>query len=207
MVVPLTLAVATDALLKNEFDYVRSNQSSHPVWDRYQLNLRAFDHKEIDLWRNNFKGLRVHWPDIDTEIFGAVDDIWANLDTGQLHVVDYKSTSKQGEPTIDGGFGDGYKRQMEFYQWLLQNKGFEVSSIGYFLYVNGRKDRNFYDNCLVGIMEFDTYLIPHTGNSDWVEPTIKAALECLNSNDVPETTAGCDNCRYFSDRLKLTLPH
>ena len=105
--VPLTLAVATDALLKNEFDAVRETGSSHPLWEREGLNVRAYKHENIDLWRNNFKGIRITHSS-GTEIFGAVDDVWENLDTGELHIVDYKSTSKQGEPSIDVGWRDIY---------------------------------------------------------------------------------------------------
>ena len=91
--VPLTLAVATDALLKEEFDQVREAKQRHPVWDEFGLNVRAFNHEAIDLWRNNFKGIRhLHEP-TNFEIFGAVDDVWENLDSGELHIVDYKSTS------------------------------------------------------------------------------------------------------------------
>ena len=96
--VPLTLAVATDALLKNEFDAVRSAGASHSVWQREGLPVSAYQHADIDLWRNNFKGMRVTHSTGAT-IYGAVDDIWQNLETGDLHIVDYKSTSKQGERT------------------------------------------------------------------------------------------------------------
>ena len=36
--VPLTLAVATDALLKNEFDKIRGSNNSHPIWEKFSLN-------------------------------------------------------------------------------------------------------------------------------------------------------------------------
>ena len=57
--IPLTLAVATDALLKNEFDLIRGTDASHPVWDANQLHVRAFAHPDLETWRSNFKGLRV----------------------------------------------------------------------------------------------------------------------------------------------------
>ena len=47
---------------------------------------------------------------------------------GELIVVDYKATSKDGEVTLDAPRQDGYKRQMEFYQWLLRCNGFTVSA-------------------------------------------------------------------------------
>ena len=38
--VPLTLAVATDALLKNEFDEIRGTDATHPVWEKFKLKMR-----------------------------------------------------------------------------------------------------------------------------------------------------------------------
>jgi len=185
---------------KNEFDSVRKSAATHPLWVRENLNVRAFDHPDIDLWRNNFKGIRIRWKSSDIEIFGAVDDLWLNNDTNELHVVDYKSTSKQGTPTIEGGFGDGYKRQMEIYQWLLRSSGYNVSPIGYFLYVNGSKQGGFYDDKLVGNMRFETNIIAYQGDATWVEQTIENAISCLSGEELPTSGIDCDSCRYFEER-------
>ena len=168
--VPLTLAVATDALLKNEFDKIRGSNNSHPIWEKFNLNVSAYHHDNIEDWRNNFRGIRVLHQKTNLEIFGAVDDIWQNRENGKLHIVDYKSTSKKGEPTIEGGgFGDGYKRQMEIYQWLFSASGFDTSNIGYFLYVNGQKIKRIHFEDCEGRMIFDTTMIAYEGTSDWVE--------------------------------------
>ena len=200
--VPLTLAVATDALLKNEFDVVRESGSSHPLWKREGLNVRAYKHSNIDIWRNNFKGIRIKHP-TGIEIYGAIDDIWENIATAELHIVDYKSTSKKDEPTIETGFGDSYKRQMEIYQWLFRKSGFKVSSVGYFLYVNGSKLGNFYENGIDGVMHFETTLISHKGDDTWVEDAVERAITCLQSEVIPDSGVECDNCRYYSDRQKV----
>jgi len=203
--VPLTLAVAVDALLKNEFDAVRESGQSHPIWEREGLNVRAFQHDMMDTWRSNFKGVRITDPATGIEVYGAVDDIWQNQDTKELHVVDYKSTSKQDEPTIEGGFGDSYKRQMEIYQWLLRQSGHKVSNEGYFLYVNGRKDRLFYNPEGDGTMSFNTTLIKYVGDDSWVGPAVDAALGCYGGDELPAASNGCDSCTYFYDRLRLGL--
>ena len=135
---------------------------------------------------NNFRGIRVLHQKTNLEIFGAVDDIWQNRENGKLHIVDYKSTSKKGEPTIEGGgFGDGYKRQMEIYQWLFSASGFDTSNIGYFLYVNGQKSNGFYFEDCEGRMIFDTTMIAYEGTSDWVEKSIVDAKDCLHSEPYP----------------------
>lgn len=47
--VPLTLAVATDAFLKNEFDCVRESGASHPLWEREGLDVRGFAQPDLEL--------------------------------------------------------------------------------------------------------------------------------------------------------------
>lgn len=200
--VPLTLAVATDALLKNEFDAVRSTGASHALWKREGLAVQAYCHADIALWRSNFKGMRiVH--STGATIYGAVDDVWRNLETDELHIVDYKSTSKQGEPSLEGGFGEGYKRQMEIYQWLFRQAGFAVSNTGYFLYVNGSKVGGFYDADGSGVMRFSTTLIPYVGDDGWVDDVVNAAVNCLQSSQVPDSGKDCDSCRYYTQRQSL----
>jgi hypothetical protein len=197
--IPLTLAVATDALLKNEFDVVRAAGCGHPIWEREGLEVRAYVHPDLEIWRSNFKGLRVVHAPTGTTISGAVDDIWQHRSSGELHIVDYKSTSKQGAPSLESGFGEGYKRQMEIYQWLFRSAGFPVSSIGYFLYVNGDKQGGFYE-AGVGRMCFETTLIAYEGDTGWVDDCIAQAVACYKGDELPTSGADCDTCRYVSER-------
>ena len=112
-------------------------------------------------------------------------------------VVDYKATSKKGEVNIDADWQDGYKKQIEFYQWLLRGNGFKVSDTGYFVYCNGLKNKEDFRNTL----EFKTKLIPYKGNDQWVEPTLRDIKECLLSDTVPEPSENCDYCRYVDESL------
>tara|TARA_B100001013_G_C24491866_1_gene395567 strand:- start:25 stop:672 length:648 start_codon:yes stop_codon:yes gene_type:complete len=207
--VPLTLAVATDHLLKNEFDGYREKQSSeHPIFEKFGLDVVPYQHPEIEAWRNNFKGIRYLHEPTNLEIFGAVDDVWQGLNSKELFIVDYKSTSKKGDPDIETGWGSSYKRQMEVYQWLFRQNGFPVSETGYFLYVNGIKgDNDFYSDHEgyedVGFMEFKTTLIPYTGNSDWVSDILLRIKETLMDDKLPPANESWDDNRYFYERLQL----
>ena len=206
--IPLTLAIATDAILKNDFDEVRqSGGQSHYVWETHDLNVHAFSHPDMEDWRNNFRGIRYLHEPTNQEITGAIDDVWERLDTGQLHVVDYKSTSKKDDPDIESGWGFGYKRQMEVYQWLFRKNGFDIHETGYFLYINGRKDTAFYDEETggetVGRMLFRTTLIPYDGDTGWVDDIIYQCKDTLRSDEIPEGSEGCDSCRYFRERSEI----
>lgn len=202
---PLTLANATDALLKREFDRVRESGASHPMWDRLGLNVVAFQHENMERWRNNRQGIRVTHAETGAEIFGAVDDLWLDLDTQSLHVVDYKSTSKQGNPTLDTPWAASYKRQLEMYNWMLSQYGLPMNQVAYILYVNGSKHSAFYNEEGLGLMQFTTTLHAHRCNIGWVSDAITRAVECLEGVELPNSNEACDNCRYFTERARYTI--
>ena len=81
---------------------------------------------------------------------------------------------------------------MEIYQWLFRKNDFQVSDTGYFVYVNGRTDKEAF----AGKLEFDVKLIPYVGKDDWVENTIIEAKACLDGKDVPKPARDCDYCMY-----------
>ena len=207
--VPLTLAVATDHLLKNEFDNYREKQcSEHPIFHKYGLEVVPYQHPEIETWRQNFKGIRYLDAATNFEVFGAIDDVWEDINSKELYIVDYKSTSKQGDPDIKTGWGSSYKRQMEIYQWLFRKNGLPVSDTGFFLYVNGVKGNNvFYSDHQgyedIGFMEFKTTLISYTGTSNWVSDTLLRIKETLIDDRLPPANENWDDNRYFYKRLQL----
>lgn len=191
---PFNLNSAVDHLLKKEFDTHRVASTPHPLMTTYKIDAIPFAHDEMDTWRENFVGVRhLHEP-TNLLIFGAVDDIWINP-KGELIVVDYKSTSKDGEVNLDAEWQDGYKRQMEVYQWLLRQRGFSVNDTGYFVYANASKDREAFDAKL----EFSIKLIPYTGNPDWVEDTLLEIKKCLDSDEIPKDKPTCEYCTYRTD--------
>lgn len=188
---PFSLNSAVDHLLKKEFDIHRAQGTTHPLMKTYGIDAVPYSHKEIDTWRENFKGIQYLDENTNLIITGAVDDIWVNP-KGELIIVDYKSTSKDTEVNLDAAWQDGYKRQVEVYQWLFKMNGFRVSQTAYFVYANGQKDRVAFD----GKLEFDVKIIPYVGNSDWVPDILIEIKKCLDSKKIPEADPECDYCAY-----------
>ena len=189
---PFNLNSAVDALLKKEFDIHRVQKSKHPLMEKYGVDAVPFEHEMIDEWRDNFKGVQFHHAELGFTVSGAVDDIWINPN-GELIVVDYKSTSKNGKiESLDEEWHAGYKRQMEVYQWLLRRNGFKVSDTGYFVYANASKDEEAFDGKLI----FDVTLIPYEGSDLWIEDTLKKIKATLESDKLPDSSDDCDFCRY-----------
>ena len=130
---PFNLNSAVDALLKKEFDAYRARGEPHPYMREAGLNAIPHAHPQLDAWRANFRGVRTVHEQSGLELFGAIDDLWRDLGTGELIVADYKATSKDAEVTLDADWQDGYKRQMEFYQWLIRRQGLSVAKRGWFV--------------------------------------------------------------------------
>lgn len=209
---PFTLNNAVDELQKKSFDKHRLAQTVHPLCAENNLNLVPFQHPDIDVWRNSLSaGLKCNIPRTNITLQGGIDDVWINLETNELFVVDYKATAKEGEVSLDASWQDGYKRQVEMYQLLLRavlqdTPQYTVSDTAYFVYSNGRTDvEDFNDE-----LKFKTTLIPYQGNSSWVLPTVMAAYQCLQSDTIPSDARAreisekyCDLCRYVTLRHSL----
>ena len=195
---PFNLNSAVDALLKTEFDVHRKQRKPHPHYMRaHGIDAVPFQHPELDDWRNNFKGVQhLHEP-TNLLIHGAVDDVWQAAN-GELIVVDYKATSKNGAVSLDAEWQRGYKRQLEIYQWLLRCNGFAVSDTGYFIYCNGDRRRKEFAEQL----QFEVSVLPYSGSDAWIEEIILDAYHCLQSESAPQSRPdGCEYCAYHSARL------
>lgn len=206
---PFRINSAIDELFKKEFDVHRSKQTPHPLCETFGLKLVPFKHEKMDEWRDALRrGVQFLHEPTNLLIRGGIDDIWVDLDTGELVVVDYKATAKNGEVSLDSEWQIGYKRQIEVYQWLFRQNGFEVNSTGYFVYTNARLDVDGFKD----ILEFKTKIIPYKGDDSWVEPTIFEMKACLDSDDIPpvgknvmDARKDCEFCSYAKQRTKLTL--
>lgn len=190
---PFTLNAAVDALLKKEFDIHRAKKTTHPLMAHYNIDAVPLQNENMDEWRYNFTGIRFYHKPTNFTVFGAIDDVWVNK-KGEFIIVDYKATSTSKEITLEDGqkYHEGYKRQMEIYQWLFRQNGHKVSETGYFVYVNALRDKEAFD----GKLEFDLQIIPYKGNDKWVEKTILAAHECLSADELPKASADCEFCAY-----------
>ncbi len=190
---PFNLNSAVDILLKKEFDLHRAQKTPHPLMDAYGVEAVPLAHQNMDTWRDTFKGVEFFHEPTNFIVFGGVDDVWINQNQ-ELIVVDYKATSKDEKVNLDAEWQDGYKRQMEVYQWLLRQNGFKVSDTGYFVYANGKRDREAFD----GKLEFDVTLIPYTGSADWIEKTLLKMKECLDG-EIPKSSPVCEYCAYINN--------
>lgn len=192
---PFNLNSAVDTLLKKEFDIHRKQKTAHPLMETYGVDAVPFQHENMDAWRDALKrGVECFYKPANFIIAGGLDDVWINKEK-ELIVVDYKATSKDSKINIDAKWQDGYKRQIEIYQWLLRQNRFKVSDTGYFVYANGKRDRESFD----GKLEFDVILIPYTGSDKWLPETLIEIKKTLNSSEIPTASRNCEYCGYVEE--------
>lgn len=189
---PFALNSAVDNLLKKEFDSYREKGKPHPLMVEAGIDAVPFKHEKLNEWRDSLKGgVTFLHPKTNLFITGGIDDVWINSE-GEIVVVDYKSTSKNGELSIDAEWQISYKRQIDIYQWLFRMNGYKVNSTGYFVYCNGIAEAEAFNNRL----DFKVKLIPYTGDTSWIEQTLVNIHSCLNDDKLPESGKDCDFCRY-----------
>jgi hypothetical protein len=127
--------------------------------------------------------------------------LWQDRATGKLIVVDYNATAKDGEVGIDADWQIGYRRQMEFYQWLLRQNGLDVDDTGHFVYCDGDRSQDRFD----GAVRFKVSVICYTANTQWVDRTLLAARACLKCDSAPTPSENCEQCAYLDDISRLAL--
>ena len=137
--IPFSLNSAVDNLLKTEFDEYRARGEQHPLQRDNGIAAIPAQHQSLNTWREVFEGVECKHTPTGLVVSGAIDDLWYDPETEEYIVVDYKATAKAVPVTeLDQAWQDGYKRQMEVYQWLLRCNGLQVSDRGYFVYCTGR---------------------------------------------------------------------
>ena len=203
-----TLNTLTDTLLKKEFDECRTKQTPHRMLIKENLShIVPFETKiiedekgrkkqRIDIWRDSrHAGLRCRYKKTNIILQGGVDDVWFNTKTEELIIADYKSQHDTNEVTKDNYFNkpfkEGYKRQLDFYAYLLKGMNFPVSKEKYIYLVNAKEKEGFY-----GEMKFDEIIIPYVSDPEYLEEHIDEMIKVINSKEIPNSDESCENCAY-----------
>ena len=200
-----SLNETTDLLLKKEFDRCREDQKPHRLFLENGLgHLVPFKHEEMDNWRDSMRhGLIAKFEDTNINLSGGIDDIWQDTKTKDLIVVDYKSqaSSYAVEPDsyLNSGWHQGYKLQMDFYNFLLNLMGFKTADTSYFLVVNANRNaEGFFSN-----MAFSETLIPYKHSTSWIPEKVREMIDLMNQEKVPKNNPSCENCAYTKQIFNL----
>lgn len=191
-----TLNAAVDKLLKAEFDHLRQQGKPHPELVRAGVSAVPFQHPDLETYRDARKGIRYLHQPTGLELYGGIDDLLIDKATGKIHVIDFKATAKKDDITcLEGGFSDMLRRQVEVYQYILRKLGHDVSDVAFFYYVNGCADRPAFN----GRLDFRVSVIPHQGDTNWIEPTLRQIKDVLEAPQAPKPSAICKHCKFLTN--------
>ncbi|MCB9823951.1 PD-(D/E)XK nuclease family protein [Candidatus Nomurabacteria bacterium] len=191
--------------MKKEFDYYRNLQQTHPSIKKMGLEFIPYKHKDFFDWRGdeegNYYGFGFEHAPTRIELCGKIDDVWRD-DNGTLYIVDYKAvaTSDSYKLTMEYKYNQGYKRQIEVYQWIFRQNGFNVSDTGYIVFVNAQTDPDYFDNKLEFLLSIEEV----RGDCFWVEKELENIRACIDKTSIPESSQDCDICQYYNKRLMAT---
>ena len=132
-----------------------------------------FKHEKISEWQDaKHKGIKFKDEKSGITFTGGIDDLWLDLETNKIVIVDYKATAKEkGVPDniLDTEFYVNYKIQIDFYAWLFKKNGFDICENSYFIFFNGNYHKKTFDN----VMEFEPKLIHYTNDTSWIDKKLK----------------------------------
>jgi hypothetical protein len=193
---PYTLSAAVDYMVKKEFDSYREKGELPPVLIQAGIkDAKLYNGDNFTEWRNNFKGIAYWDEDLNAILYGAVDDV-IEFSDGSLAVVDYKSSGSK-EITIY----EDYQRQMDIYNWILRQKGYDTYPEAFFVFYQVVKDENSFDNTLKFREEVKKIKV----NTDWVGDAFVRAVEVARQNKPPESgnlQKHCDHCHFVEMAIK-----
>jgi len=190
-----------DSLLKEEFDRYRTNQKPHPIFKKYNLNFVPYnlDAEKLRDYRNNRKGIEAKSKKTEFSLFGALDDLWINKDTDEIVILDYKATSNKNDPDYVNSsqeYHKSYKRQLDFYAYLLKLNNYKVFKTGYWLICNSGNTKQ---ETFEGNLDFKITLLPYHLKTDYIEDILVKLKECLELKKPPSPGKYCSNCIWRQD--------
>lgn len=194
---PYTLSAAVDYLVKREFDGYREKGILPPVLiDAGIKEAKLYGGVHFSEWRNNFKGVAYWDESLNAILYGAVDDVLEFSD-GSLAVIDYKSSGSK-EITIY----EDYQKQMDVYNWILRQKGYETHPQAFFVFYQVQKDESGFNN----VLKFREEVRPVKVNLEWVGPAFESAVELARQDESPADPppkGHCDHCHYITRASRI----
>ena len=185
-----------DSLLKEEFDIYREKQEPHPIFKKYNLNFVPYnlDPQKLKDYRNNRRGVEAKSKKTEFTLFGALDDLWLNKDTNEIVVLDYKATSNKNDPDYVNSsreYHKSYKRQLDFYAYLLKLNNYKIFKTGYWLICNATDENQ---KTFEGKLSFKITLLSYDLKTDYIEDILVELERCLKLEKPPSSGKYCSNC-------------
>lgn len=182
-----SLPSGMDQKIKQHFDRFRERNSVPPELEEADIEAEPFeDQKFLEKarsWRSEPK-----WRDPETGavLRGGVDDLLRSSD-GNIIVLDYKTRGYP--PKGENGAPDYYARQVNLYNLILRENGYETEDFGLLLYYY--PDRVMENGDFLFHWELRKVDININKARSWVRRAVKVL-----DGDMPSHSEGCEFCGW-----------
>ena len=191
---PHSLNLELDMLLRDEFDAYRKLNQLPPVLEKVKIKAKLFENQKLlGQWRNKSAGLAYFDEELETTLFGVIDDI-LEFEDGLLAPLDYKSTSKPLEKVYDK-----FQLQLDVYAFLLDKNGFKTNKKGFLVFYIVDKNKGFLDR----IPFKKDYLQIKTSPED-IYDIFKEAVGVLKSEKLPKHSQDCQFGKWLGEIKSFT---
>ncbi len=190
---PQVINNAINQVLKNEFNAYRLEEKPHPIMMNIKQNLLPAKHKDLEVWRNNFKGVQFLHKKTNLKLSGSITDLWVDKDTDEFVLVEYKSTAKKDTIKHDQ-IWPGYWKQLSFYKYLFEKNEISINENGYIIILNASKKSERLNEKLT----FETKIFTQKLDINWIEEQIYSAYKILQLDIPPPLSNNCKYCNYVN---------
>lgn len=179
-----------DRKLKIYFDKYRALKKLPPeLKDKVEGKLYNNTEK-MDVWRNQFKGLR--WEDENGDIlFGAIDDCL--FDGKKFSIIDFKT---YGGSVVGDEKIEFYQNQLDCYALLFEKNGLKHSGFAYLIFFMPLEVKEH------GEIRFDIQIKKVKVDSSRALKTFKDAIRVINGKR-PKKHSECKFCAWADDNWKF----
>ena len=178
-----SLPSGMDIVLKKHFDSHRESNSMPPEMKGFAGHLFQ-DLEKLNMWRNNFKGLRYYDESFDITLMGALDDLFVT-DNGKYAPLDFKT---RGFP-LKEDTSEHYQDQMNIYSFLLEKNKLPSAGFAILLFYHPIKVNKAHN------IEFHPEAVKISTNPNTAEKLFHEACECLKGKE-PQPSKECGFCGW-----------
>lgn len=179
-----SLPSGMDKILKEHFDKHRQDKTP-PEELEGKFKGRLFqDMEKLNVWRNNFKGLRFLDKETGIILMGAIDDLFVT-ENGKYAPLDFKT---RGYPRKENTH-EHYQHQMDIYSFLLEKNDLTPADFAILIFYHPVGVNNKHDV----VFDPDPVKVPIDRKRG--EQIFLDAVKCLLGEE-PEPNKQCEWCNW-----------
>lgn len=182
-----------DSVIKIYFDQFRGTKIGLPPELRGKVDGKLLDDQALlNEWRVRTGGLRYFHKELNTKLMGLLDDCL--VDQGAYMPLDYKT--RGWAPKEDTS--NFYEHQVDIYEWLLKENGYETKGLAYLVYYHPIEVREG------GLVQFEITTKKMQTDVHRARKLFEEAAMLLTTAKAPKAHSACTFCSWGAHQEEYT---